>query len=878
MGLFTMRKNAGPVRIALLIFLFAFILTGSARASFLDKLEWKTEKHFGKVTKQQIEQEYGFVDNPLLTKYVSDMGASLSGVSHRTDIPYEFHVIDTGEVNAFAAPGGFIFVTRGLLDEISSDDELAAVMGHEVGHVAAHHGAKRIKKLPILIAGMNILYNNTDETTARIGGMVLSLMQLHYSREDEYQADQLGVEYSFNAGYDPHAMTSFFHKLESQYRTGDLNKLEVSLMSHPKTTSRMMKIASYSQMDEQDPDTLIRIGDSYRKRYYFNHAAEQYRKALELAPDSTPAALGLGLASLELGDSETAYAQFHAVATREPENQVALNGLNSALALAQGHTGQEAPTADPALVQEANDALAEAVMQLEDHVQVLRKNSRDAAGEIAAVNHEFDRSLVDFARTAKNISEYDESRYPVLEGAAIMFSGLFDALGELDVASDEMVIIAENALKRGRIALFHLNRGGVTEPMAREALRMARTLNRYDESLPDIQRNVHDALDASHRLYRESAVVMDELHETLTEEDEGLLEIRSRLLLENLSSSSDNLRTLQSATEQAGAMLNKSDVGIRRTALNLNTALLSPQLDTVYRKMCARRFRVPEPLLERLLAMGYGYGDIVLLASRSMQRGYDLNSLADGINSTHELERLLAKTPETSNSGEDVLLAMAEMDLRELTGDEPGIRFVPPEDIRQAADLTAPESEPLSAEPELAAALEQIMGGQPEQAIETLHARGQSKPATATSHKLLGLAYKHAGFYDEAKEEFKNSSKKYPEDYQAHFLWGNTFQELERYDDALNEYDSALELNPECGPAHLGRAYTLAMTGRLDQAELALFKALDLGANQADVHRNLGLLYYEQGRYYEALAEFQASLDADEDQPAVQELASKLGS
>jgi predicted Zn-dependent protease len=120
--------------------------------------------------------------------------------------------------------------------------------------------------LPFIIAGLSILAQKKGETAARIGGMVVSLMQLHYSREDEYQADQLGEKFAYKSGYDPSGMVSFFQKLESEDHTGNLSKLDVSLMSHPKTTNRIAKIEAVPELSPTNTAALVRIGDSYRER------------------------------------------------------------------------------------------------------------------------------------------------------------------------------------------------------------------------------------------------------------------------------------------------------------------------------------------------------------------------------------------------------------------------------------------------------------------------------------------------------------------------------------------------------------------------------------------------------------------------------------
>lgn len=866
--LLRLRKN----RFAAFVFLCAFVLcAGAARASFFDKLEWKTEKHFGKATREQIRDEYGFVVNPLLQGYLDGMGASLTSVSHRTDIPYEFYIVDSSEVNAFAAPGGYLFVTRGLLEEIGSDDELAAVMGHETGHVAAHHGAKRIKQLPLLIVGMNLLYSQGGETAARIGGMALSLMQLHYSREDEYQADQLGVQYTYNAGYDPRAMVSFFQKLESKNRTGDLNKLEVSLMSHPKTTSRMARIQSFPELAPGSPDVLVRIGDSYRERYYYNAAAAVYALALAAAPDNTAALSGLGLSQLELGQYDTARASLERVAQLAPDNQAASNALLRLDAVLAGAGDSPAPAAaDPQRAAAAHDKLAAAVMSLEDHIATLRGIQKQTLDHAQNINNEFDHSLSEFAATASSVSEYDTERFPVLQGVAYMFSGLFTALAEAGVMSEETVLLAEEGLKRGRIALFRLDRGPVTEGMAASAEQLAAALADYDNALPQIRTSINDALDASEKLYRDSALIMNELRESLNEKDDSMISIQARLMSDSVETASDSLTALEASVDAAAAQLEGRTVSLRRAALNLNTLTLSNNEERIFRKMFARRFRVDADTLERMLGAGNGYGDILVLQSRSLLRGETLNP-----GDAAGLDALLSAVPE-STAGEDILLTFAEMDLRELVNDRPGVRLQAPARIARVEDVALPPGETLAADPKLEAALRLTMEGNPGEAIRTLNQRGGEKSATAGSHKALGLAYAAAGQYDEAKEEFKNASKKWSEDAQAHYLWADMFRELERYEDALNEYNSALKLNPEYGDAYMGAAFAHAMLGDAAAAETALHDALARGADDATAHRNLGLLYYDQGRWYEAMAEFDASLAANADQPELITLTARL--
>lgn len=850
-----------------------------ARAGLLDKLEWKTEKHFGKATKEQLREEYGFVDNPLLNEYVQGMGESLSGLSHRTDIPYEFHVLDTGEVNAFAAPGGFVFVTRGLLEEVESDDELAAVIGHEVGHVAAHHGAKNIKKLPFLIAGLSILNAQAGETTARIGGMVLSMAQLHYSRVDEYQADELGVQYTYKSGYDPHAMASFFQKLESKHRSGDLSKLEVSLMSHPKTTSRMMRIAGYPEMSLNDPAPLVRIGDSYRERFLYRQAEEKYRAALNAAPDHTPALTGLGLCALETGRHSLAREYLDRALALQPDNSAARAGLEqmeTALAAAPGAVA--AQIADAAETMRARDALALAVMNLEDRINQLHEDSGAATEQSSDISARFMRDVEEYARTANAISEYDEDRVNALYGAAAVFSGLLDELSEVERLSGNVVLLAEESLKRGRIALFRLDRGPVTAHMPASALQLAEAINGFHAKLDGIRDGMTESLETSAMMYQDADRAMQELRDIVLTQDTGdsMGSMRAMALSDKLALTKGRLTEMRALTDRSREQVDATGIALRQASLNLDTLLLSVNDERIFRNMFARRFKLDANALDRLLALGYGFGDAALIQSRARQRGDDLAALLNEDGGQQTIEKLLGFPAANSSAGESILLSFAEMDLRHLLSDGPAMQLEPAGDDPVLARLATPANEPLVSGSELAQAFDFIKAGNPDAARELLQKRGQDQPATAVSHKLLGLAYKHSGYYDEARDEFKNASKRFPEDPQCHFLWANTFQELERYEDALNEYRTTLQMDPDNGYAHLGAGYVLAMMGRAREAEEEYRSAIAHEPSAARAHRNLGLLLYSQGRFYEALAEFEASLKAEPGQTQLAQLTEKL--
>lgn len=240
-----------------LLFLpFLFLLVSCATSPITGKKELRliddrTEIGIGASTDEKVRTQYGVYEDPKLERYVNQIGQNLAAVSHRRDISYHFTVLDTPIVNAFAAPGGYVYVTRGLLAQVNSEAELSGVIGHEIGHITARHGVKQLQKqfgLTLLLEiGTLLLKKKTELTPSQIGltqkvvNAAFTLTILGYSRENEYEADELGILYEYQAGYNPEGLPVFLGTLKSM---GDKepSQVEILLSSHPPTSERIKKI------------------------------------------------------------------------------------------------------------------------------------------------------------------------------------------------------------------------------------------------------------------------------------------------------------------------------------------------------------------------------------------------------------------------------------------------------------------------------------------------------------------------------------------------------------------------------------------------------------------------------------------------------------
>jgi beta-barrel assembly-enhancing protease len=185
------------------------------------KIAAGTEKEVreGRMLAAQVDKEAKFIDDPIITEYVNRVGQNI--VLHSdAKIPFTIKVIDSDEVNAFALPGGFFYVNKGLILAADNEAELAGVMAHEIAHVCARHAMENERKMQVLdygvLAGIllggpivgNVLYNG--------GGFFEGMAFLKFSRAAEGEADRLGVQYMWAAGYDPNAMATMFEKLEAK--------------------------------------------------------------------------------------------------------------------------------------------------------------------------------------------------------------------------------------------------------------------------------------------------------------------------------------------------------------------------------------------------------------------------------------------------------------------------------------------------------------------------------------------------------------------------------------------------------------------------------------------------------------------------------------
>jgi len=212
----------------------------------------------GEEAAREVEEQIGLLEAPALQTYVQEIGQRLASHSQRPNLEYSFHVVEMSMPNAFALPGGHVYVSRGLLALANSEDELATVIGHEMGHVEARHSvsqqAARAPLIPIQIAAglgglaAGIISPSLGKVVAGTAQLPGALALASYSRSQEAEADRLGQEYAAAAGWDPGALSSFLHNLSREEElSGDDPESTSFFASHPRSPERSRETAKHAK-------------------------------------------------------------------------------------------------------------------------------------------------------------------------------------------------------------------------------------------------------------------------------------------------------------------------------------------------------------------------------------------------------------------------------------------------------------------------------------------------------------------------------------------------------------------------------------------------------------------------------------------------------
>ncbi|SPD73589.1 putative Peptidase M48, Ste24p [uncultured Desulfobacterium sp.] len=220
------------------------------------------EFEIGQSVDKKVREEMGlYLEQPQLRSYVKQMGEAIGRQSDRPGLIYRIEIVDTPDFNAFAVPGGFVYVHRGLLERMNSADELASVLGHEIAHVAARHSAAQISKAQLLnigLIGVNIATGGALQDFGQLVNLGSVLAFSKFSRDDEREADYFGTKYITSAGYNPNGAINMMEQLK-KLNERKPSSMEVWFMTHPPTDERINELSYQTKdMGMNQPQVLDR--------------------------------------------------------------------------------------------------------------------------------------------------------------------------------------------------------------------------------------------------------------------------------------------------------------------------------------------------------------------------------------------------------------------------------------------------------------------------------------------------------------------------------------------------------------------------------------------------------------------------------------------
>lgn len=375
------------MKIHFFIFISAFTIftscsrnpvTGKKELSFMSESQ---EIAMGKQSDPSIVEQFGLYQNPTLQAFITEKGKQMAAISHRPNLPYEFKILDSPVVNAFAVPGGYVYFTRGIMGHFNNEAEFAGVLGHEIGHVTAKHAARQQRDQLIgqitLMGG--IIFSEKFRQFADVAQQGVGLLLLKNSRDHESESDKLGVEYSTKIGYDAHQMAGFFKTLKKL--SAKDGAIPTFFSTHPDPEDRFNKTNQMATDIQKtlDPATLkvnrnnylrmidgIVYGEDPKQGYVennvFYHPELKFQfntpaswqvlnspAQVQMAPSDGKAVMTLGLAAgSNLQDAKNQIVAENKLSVLESSN-VNVNGLNAIAMLSevladatQQQTGQAA--------------------------------------------------------------------------------------------------------------------------------------------------------------------------------------------------------------------------------------------------------------------------------------------------------------------------------------------------------------------------------------------------------------------------------------------------------------------------------------------------------------------------------------------------------
>lgn len=576
------------------------------------------EESLGRQSARNIESTFGVVEAPLLADWTTDIGRRVVEVSARSNIPYEFRVLDTDMVNAFAAPYGHVYFTRGLMDFVDREDEIVFVMGHEVGHIVARHAMSGLKKRFWLTVLFNVWNTKKYADLKQATGIFAVFGLLRYSRKHEYEADRFGMEYSFATGYDPEGGAEFFRRLQQEQ--GKASSLDVFFMTHPPTDRRLDAVKQSTYLDPSNVEAMVTIGDGYAQRGQYRRAAGRYRQAIASDRRCLQAHLGLGTALKALGQYEDAAKEFRYALRLDENNRVAKRELQRLEGAAPEVMLAEAAPQAIAQARAATDTAIQAVQSAESAVKQGTAAGVENLTASRSISRQATSDLLELADIASDAEGFSADLVAEADVAMRAASEALYRMERADADAQDAVARMLDSTSRARSALKN---GNGLDPWRAAALREAGRLTQHaSEKLQRIPELRPDALSSVKNAQRVASNVVSKVEKVFRQGGRSVFDSVKEMTAQ-----------AQAAGEKAKGKVYKlaRETGRARTEalvaqIDVLGATASPGMMDACDKMVAYYFRTQPETVRKMRREGRTYGQIALALAGRCSLGCDVPS------------------------------------------------------------------------------------------------------------------------------------------------------------------------------------------------------------------------------------------------------------
>lgn len=558
------------------------------------------EKLIGRQTATALAEGFGTETDPVLTAWVARIGQRVAAVSPRQDVRYRIAIVAMDEPNALALPGGYIFVTRGLLEFVQDDDELAAIIAHEVGHVAGHHGMRHLEYqllASLLISGVQRRAGDLAATTL---GLADALFALQRSRRDELAADRMGLEFAARAGYDPEGLLRFFEKIRPGKKPSWLDRL---FATHPEPETRIARAKTNLYVQNPPAEVLIAIGDRLASEGRFHRAIMKYRAAIDRRPGDATASARLASALAARGQQPGG-------------NGAALGPGAPEAAEGRRYPPGETEQARQALLATQRD-LGERERQFNSLGQKVQRDLRRAWSR-----HEWTQRL---QAGLAGLPQGLDTRWVYVATRCLVLSAETDALiksawratrhgnGAIAQASSVCLLAARDPALDGILS---------RQLLAETACEMERAGKEILQSAAEVDRSLPGLAEAD-RLVAGVLADLNAPHVVRWPSTWGHLAALEAVLQQAE-------RCLSQARQGIGAALDdaaRARARAERSAIDLACATARPQEAALFRRLLCSRLEVSNETVQSVMDRGYSLGDAAVLLLYTRSTGKPLASL-----------------------------------------------------------------------------------------------------------------------------------------------------------------------------------------------------------------------------------------------------------